>query len=35
VTVRSGPPPLMQTPIYYPKAEFIETVGSTGFDKKI
>jgi hypothetical protein len=34
VPVRSGPSPLMQTPIYYPKAEFIETVGVTGFDKK-
>jgi dynactin-5 len=24
----------MQTPIYYPKAEFIETVGVTGFEGK-
>lgn len=34
MTARSGPLPLMQTPIYYPKAEFIETVGVAGFDKK-
>lgn len=34
MTARSGPLPLMQTPIYYPKAEFIETVSVAGFDKK-